>query len=120
MRYLIVDLANTFFRARHIAHRGSDQWTKLGFAVHLTLGSVAKAWRDQAAGHVVFCLEGRSWRKDFYEPYKKNRKVARDALTEAEAEEDQLFWDTFDDIKTFLTEKSNCTVCDILNWKQMT
>jgi len=110
MRYLIVDLANTFFRARHIAHRGSDQWTKLGFAVHLTLGSVAKAWRDQAAGHVVFCLEGRSWRKDFYEPYKKNRKVARDALTEAEAEEDQLFWDTFDDIKTFLTEKSNCTV----------
>ena len=110
MRYLIVDLANTFFRARHIAHRGSDQWTKLGFAVHLTLASIAKAWRDQAAGHVVICLEGRSWRKDFYEPYKKNRQAARDALTEAEAEEDQLFWDTFDDIKTFLTEKSNCTV----------
>jgi len=81
MRYLIVDLANTFFRARYIAHRGSDQWTKLGFAVHLTLASIAKAWRDQAAGHVVICLEGRSWRKDFYEPYKKNRKAARDALT---------------------------------------
>ena len=110
MRYLIVDLANTFFRARHVAHRGSDTWTKLGFAVHLTLGSVAKAWRDQAGQHVVFCLEGRSWRKDFYEPYKKNRQVAREALTETEQEEDQLFWDTFDDIKTFLTEKSACTV----------
>ena len=28
--------------------------------------------------HVVFCLEGRSWRKDVYEPYKKNRKVVLD------------------------------------------
>ena len=110
MRYLIVDTANTFFRARHAAHRQSDTWDRLGFAVHVTLSSVAKAWREQRADHVVFCLEGRSWRKDFYEPYKKNRAVARAALTESEQEEDRLFWESFDELKTFLYEKTNCTV----------
>lgn len=110
MRYLIVDTANTFFRARHSAHRQSDTWDKLGFAIHVTLSSVNKAWREQRADHVVFCLEGRSWRKDFYEPYKKNRAVARAALTETEAEEDRLFWEAFDDLKTFLSDRTNCTV----------
>ena len=110
MRYLIVDTANTFFRARHSAHRQSDTWDRLGFAIHVTLGSVNKAWRDQKADHVVFCLEGRSWRKDYYEPYKKNRAVARAALTESEQEEDRLFWEAFDNLKTFLAEKTNCTV----------
>ena len=110
MRYLLVDTANTFFRARHSAHRQSDTWDKLGFAIHVTLASVNKAWRDHKADHVVFCLEGRSWRKDFYEPYKKNRAVARAALTEKEAEEDQLFWEAFDALKAFISEKTNCTV----------
>ena len=110
MKYLIVDTANTFFRARHAAHRQSDTWDRLGFAIHVTLGSVNKAFREQKADHVIFCLEGRSWRKDFYEPYKKNRAVARAALTEKEAEEDKLFWESFDELKTFLYEKTNCTV----------
>jgi 5'-3' exonuclease len=110
MRYLLVDTANTFFRARHSAHRQSDTWDKLGFAIHVTLASVNKCWRDQKADHVIFCLEGRSWRKDFYEPYKKNRAVARAALTEREAEEDRLFWETFDALKDFLANKTNCTV----------
>ena len=110
MKYLIVDTANTFFRARQSAHSQADKWDKLGFAVHVTLSSVNKAWRDHKADHVVFCLEGRSWRKDFYEPYKKNRTVARQALTEAQAEEDALFWEAFDSLKTFLDEKTNCTV----------
>ena len=109
-KYLIVDTANTFFRARHSAHRQTDTWDRLGFAIHVTLGSVNKAFRDQRADHVVFCLEGRSWRKDYYEPYKKNRSVARAALTEAEQEEDRLFWEAFDELKTFLIEKTNCTV----------
>jgi len=110
MKYLLVDTANTFFRARHSASRQSDTWDRLGFAMHVTLASVNKAWRDQGADHVVFCLEGRSWRKDFYEPYKKNRSVARAALTEKEAEEDRLFWESFDALKQFLAEKTNCTV----------
>lgn len=110
MRYLLVDTANTFFRARHAAHRQADTWDRLGFAIHVTLGSVSKAFRDQKADHVIFCLEGRSWRKDFYTPYKANRAVARAALTETEQEEDKLFWETFDALKEFLANKTNCTV----------
>jgi len=110
MRYLLVDTANTFFRARHAAHRQSDTWDRLGFAIHVTLNSVSKAFRDQKATHVIFCLEGRSWRKDFYAPYKANRAVARAALTESEAEEDRLFWETFDTLKDFLSNRTNCTV----------
>jgi len=110
MNYLIVDTANTFFRARHAAHRASTLEEKVGFAIHVTLSSIYKAWRDQKANHVVICLEGRSWRKDYYTPYKKNRAVARAALTDAELEEDRAFWQAFDDLKTFFYEKSNCTV----------
>jgi 5'-3' exonuclease len=110
MKYLIIDTANCFFRARHSASRQSDTWDRLGFSIHVTLASINKAWRDQKADHVVIALEGRSWRKDFYEPYKKNRAVARAALTDAEAEEDKLFWETFDALKTFFSEKTNCTV----------
>jgi 5'-3' exonuclease len=108
--YLHVDTSNTFFRSRHVAAKQSDAWTKVGFAIHLTLSSVAKAWREQKADHAVFYLEGRSWRKDFYPPYKANRAVARAALTESEKEEDQLFWDAFADMTSMLTEKSNATV----------
>jgi len=113
--YLLVDTANTFFRARHVASRGMDMWTKLGFAIHVTMSAVNSAYRKANADHVVFCLEGRSWRKDYYEPYKKNRQVARAALTERELEEDKLFWEAFDELKVFLAEQTNCTVlqCDI-------
>jgi 5'-3' exonuclease len=110
MNYLIVDTANTFFRARHSAHRAATSEERVGFAIHVTLASIYKAWRDQKADHVVICLEGRSWRKDFYKPYKANRAVARAALTESEQEEDKMFWEAFDDLKTFFVEKSNCTV----------
>ena len=110
MRYLLIDTANTFFRARHSAYRAADSEEKVAFAIHVTLGSINKAWRDQEANHVVFCLEGRSWRKDYYEPYKKNRSVARQALSESEQKEDEMFWSAFDDLHGFLKDKTNCTV----------
>jgi 5'-3' exonuclease len=110
MKYLIVDTANTFFRARHAAHHQSDTWDKLGFAIHVTLNSIASAFRNHKADHVVICLEGRSWRKDFYGPYKANRAVKTAALTEKEQEEDKLFWEAFDALKTFLQESTNCTI----------
>ena len=110
MKYLLVDLANGFFRARHVAHRGSDLEERVAFAVHVTLSSIQKAWRDQKADHVVFCLEGRSWRKDFYKPYKANRTEARAAQTEKEQIEDRAFWDAFDDLQQYLHNNTCCTV----------
>ena len=106
--YILVDTANTYFRARHVVRGDID--TKVGMALHITLNSVKKAWTDFNADHVVFCLEGRSWRKDYYEPYKRNRQVARDALTVREQEEDTAFWEIFDEFKNFVSEKTNCTV----------
>ena len=108
MTYIIVDTANTFFRARHVIKGDAD--IKLGMAFHITLNSIKKAWQDFGGSHVVFCLEGRSCRKDYYEPYKRNRSDARAALTVKEQEEDQLFWESFDMFKTFIEEKTNCTV----------
>lgn len=110
MKYLIIDTANMFFRARHSAHRASDTWTKLGFALHVTLMAANKVARKFEPDHVVFALEGRSWRKDFYEPYKKNRAVARGAMTETEAEEDKLFWETYDHLCQYLSTRTNCSV----------
>lgn len=108
MTYIIVDTANTFFRSRHVV-RG-DTEIKLGMALHIMFNSIKKAWSDFDGSHVIFCLEGRSWRKDFYEPYKRNRAEVRAAMTVKEQEEDKLFWETFDEFKSFVAEKSNCTV----------
>jgi 5'-3' exonuclease len=99
-----------FFRARHGAFKASDTWTKLGFALHVTMMAANKVATRFKADHVVFALEGRSWRKDFYEPYKKNRAVARAALSEQEAEEDREFWETYDNLTKYLSTKTNCSV----------
>ena len=108
MTYILVDTANTFFRARHVVRGDAD--IKLGMALHITFNSVKKAWQDFGGKHVVFCLEGRSWRKDYYKPYKANRAETRAAMTVKESEEDKLFWETFDAFKDFIIEKTNCTV----------
>jgi 5'-3' exonuclease len=108
MTYILVDTANTFFRARHVVRGDLD--TKVGMAFHITLSSIKKAWTDFDGAHVVFCLEGRSWRKDFYEPYKRNRKEHRDAMSPREQDEDTVFWEMFDEWKDFVTTKTNCSV----------
>ena len=79
-------------------------------ALHITFNSIRKVWRDFDGSHVVFCLEGRSWRKDHYPPYKRNRSDARAVRTETEVEEDEVFWETFDNFRDFIDQKTNCTV----------
>ena len=107
--YILVDTANMFMRARHVV-RGDDMYTKIGMSYHIMFNSINKTWRDQNGSHVVICLEGRSWRKDFYEPYKRNRKAVLAAKTDREQEEDQQFWDAFDELQQFFLNKTNCTV----------
>lgn len=110
MKYALIDTANTFFRARHVASRNTTLDEKIGMALHLTLASVNMVVRNQGIDHVVFCLEGRSWRKDVYEPYKKNRIVDTLSQTEAEKEENTMFWETYDKFTTYLKEKTNVSV----------
>ena len=106
--YVLIDTMNLFFRSRHVIKGDLD--TKVGMALHITFNSIKKAWQDFDADHVIFCLEGRSWRKDFYEPYKRNRQETRAAMTEKEQEEDRVFFEIFDEFKDFVAEKTNCTV----------
>jgi 5'-3' exonuclease len=106
--FIHVDTANTFFRARHVV-RGSLE-DKVGMSIQTVLSSVRKAWREFKGTHVIFYLEGRSWRKDHYAPYKRQRTEARAAQSPREQEEDRVFWETFDQFKEFVTEKTNCTV----------
>ena len=110
MKYLLIDTANMFFRARHVAFRAADPWEKVGYALHISMSAINKVAKKFDADHVVFCLEGRSWRKDYYKPYKANRSDARAALTEKEQEEEKLFWETFDDFNAYLRDKTNCSV----------
>ena len=108
MTYILVDTANTFFRARHVINGDAD--IKLGMAFHITLNSIKKAWQQFEGSHVIFCLEGRSWRKDYYTPYKAQRAAQRAAHTEKEQDEEKIFWEAFDTFKDFIAEKTNCTV----------
>ena len=108
MTHILVDTANTFFRARHVI-RG-DTSEKIGMAIHITMNSIKKAWADFDGSHVIFCLEGRSWRKDHYAPYKRNRRDAVDAMSPLEKEENEVFWECYDDFVKFLKEKTNVTV----------
>ena len=110
MKYALIDTANTFFRARHVASRNSTLDEKIGMALHLTLASVNQAVRKYGIDHVVFCLEGRSFRRDLYAPYKKNRVVDAQSVTEAEKEESEMFWETYAKFTQYITEKTNVSV----------
>jgi 5'-3' exonuclease len=110
MKYALIDTANTFFRARHVASRNSDPFEKVGMALHLTLASVNQVVRKFGIDHTVFCLEGRSFRRDLYKPYKAHRVLANQSLTDAEKEESELFWDTYEKFTTYIREKTNCSV----------
>lgn len=106
--FIILDALNTFFRSRH-AVKG-DSHTKAGMALHIVFNSIKKAWNDFDGSHIVICLEGRSWRKDFYPPYKRNRAEAKEKLSQEDLEEDKLFFELFDNFSKFVKENTNCTV----------
>jgi 5'-3' exonuclease len=107
--YILVDAANMFMRARHVV-RGDDMATKIGMAYHIMFNSINKVWREQNGTHVVVCLEGHSWRKDFYTPYKRNRAKLLQAKTEREQDEDKEFWEAFNEFQDFMRDRTNCTV----------
>jgi 5'-3' exonuclease len=109
MSYILLDISNTFFRARHVV-RGDDIELKTGMALNIIFSSINKVWRDFDGKHVVVACDARSWRKDFYPPYKAQRREQREAMTAREAAEDAKFFEVFDDFKSFLKEYTNVTV----------
>jgi 5'-3' exonuclease len=108
--FILVDSFNMYHRAKHVAMRGANVDMKIGMAFHIMMSSVKMCYNKFNADHAVFCLEGRSWRKDFYTPYKANRKIARESLSVREQEENQIMFDAYDDMIGFLDKKTNCTM----------
>lgn len=108
--YLLIDLANLFNRAKHVVPKKSDIEEKTGLVLHTILSSISKCWKLFSPDHVVFMLEGRSWRKDVYPPYKMNRESKTASLTPKEVEEENLFRDALQQLIDFISEKTNCTV----------
>ena len=109
MNYLLVDGLNMFMRAKHVGGKGTIDM-KIGMAMHIMFNSINKCWREFDGNHIVLCLEGRSWRKDFYTPYKANRRVIMDQRSVREQEDDELYFEAYDDMVKFFSEKTNCSV----------
>jgi hypothetical protein len=107
-KYLIIDTANLFYRARHAV--SGDPYSKAGLALHAVFRSIRKMWREYGGEHVVFCLEGKSWRFDSHPKYKAHRRVLDLTLTAREREENQIFSETFTELTEFLVNKTNATV----------
>ena len=106
--FLIIDTSNMMHRARHVS--GGDIWTQLGITIHIMLNSIRKSWIKSQADHVVFCLEGRSWRRAIYEPYKANRDAKVASKSIEEVDQDQIFFSGVDSFIDFVDTQSNCTV----------
>ena len=107
--YIVIDTQNLFMRVRH-GIRAPDIDQQIGLALHIILTSIKKVWADFGGSHTVFCLEGRSWRKDIYLQYKANRKVAAAKRSQREIEEDTVFFEIMDQFIKFLRDKTNCSV----------
>ena len=90
--------------------RGANIDMKIGMAFHIMMNSVKSAYHRFGADHAVFCLEGRSWRKDFYKPYKAHRKLKQQEKSVREQEEDKIMFQAYDDLIQFLDEKTNVTL----------
>lgn len=106
--FLIIDTSHMLHRTRHVT-RG-DIWTQTGLSLHIMLNSIKKCWNLFNADHVVFCLEGRSWRKAQYEPYKKNREALYASKSKLETEADEIFFDGVNNFIEFIDKRSNCTI----------
>lgn len=91
--FILVDTMNMFHRSRHAAARNADIDMKIGMAFHIMMNSVKAVYQKFNADHAVFCLEGRSWRKEFYKPYKAQRKILQQSKSIREQEEDKILFE---------------------------
>lgn len=108
--YLLVDTQNCFFRSMNVGMRSSDIWTKVGLSLHITLSGLKKMQERFNPDHVVFCAEGKSWRKERDLDYKQNRKLKYAAQTPQEKEESELTFEMINDFLEFVDKQTNSTL----------
>ena len=107
--YIVIDTQNLFMRVRH-GVRAPDTDQQLALSLHIIFNSVKKVWNQFDATHCIFALDGRSWRKQVYAPYKANRKATAIKRTPQEVEDDTLFFEVMDEFVQFIAKNTNCTL----------
>jgi 5'-3' exonuclease len=108
--FIHTDGQNLFYRQAKMSNPALGIDSMIGMSLHMILNSMKKEYTMWGGSHVVFYLEGRSWRKDVYPAYKANRKVSFAQLTPKEQEDHRLLQEAFDDFVEYLDTKTNITV----------
>lgn len=108
--YLLIDAANIFFRCRHVKRPGLTLEQQCGMVINTILFSTRAAWNKFEADHLIFCLEGSSWRHVHDSRYKADRRLLREQASEEQKEEDRAFYNAYTDLITFIQEKTACSV----------
>jgi len=106
--FLLVDTMNLMWRAAHVT-RG-NAFDRVGLAVHISFNSIVSYASKNNIDHIIFCFEGRSWRKQYDAAYKANRKIAKEKLSQDDIDFSDYLIEVQSDIKTFLENKTNVTV----------
>jgi len=107
--YVIIDTQNLFFRMIHI-HKKNQIEERAGMSLSSMLMSINSLASMINIDHIVFCREGNSWRKQFYEPYKANRQVTRLQMTEEEQADMEFLIEKLDDFMKYVKDNTHCTV----------
>ena len=105
-----MDGHNLFYRQIKMTNPALGIDSMIGMALHLILNSMKKEFVKWNGTHVVFYLEGRSWRKNFYPGYKGDRPLKFAEQTAKEQEDHQVMVEAFDDFVTYVDQKTNITV----------
>lgn len=107
MTYILVDVQHLIHRVKNSVSGDPDM--KAGMALHILFNSILKVWTEAEGTHVVFCLDHRSWRRDFFSSYKAHRRVEV-PRTPQEVEEAEHFQEVIDDLLTFIEKRTNCSI----------
>ena len=106
--FILFDYANLIHRCKHVSNSNVED--TVNFAIHITLQSIRQAAKKFNADHVMFAMEGYSWRRNIYPEYKAQRRIAEALKSEKEQKNDKVFFDEMREFGEFLETKTNVTV----------
>jgi 5'-3' exonuclease len=108
--FILTDASNLFYRQVKMTNPALGIDSMIGMGLHMIFHSTKKEYNKWKGDHLVFFMEGRSWRKDIYPGYKADRAVTFAKQTPKEQEDHGVLVEAFDDFVQYLNDKTNVTV----------
>lgn len=125
MRFIVIDISNLVHRAKHAVgksralgsyhdHFGDEGSqddplsVRTGLILNVVFQGLLNAYTKFSADHCIAAFDLRSWRRDFYEDYKANRR--NKVRTPQDEAEHEMINNCIDMIHDFLKEYTNVTV----------